>query len=151
MTVYESLANWLNEILVNPENEFPPKITVIDQDVISEAKKDFPDLDIMDTGLFSNPNDSQTALLSGRVRHEDYKTWYIKRDFLGFPDRLTNEAFFEKLRNRIHLKNLRGQYPQDNDRKWRGVSYQGGIFVTQRAENNEYAIYQVNLKIVYED
>jgi len=148
MTIYEVLANWLNEILTDPANGFPAKHTVIDLETIPSYGGE---LDAMDTALFSNPNDSQTTLLSGRILHEDYKTWYIKRDFLGFSDRLTNEAFFEKLKNCIYMKNLRGQRPQDTERKWRGIFYQGGVMVTQRAENNKYAIYQVNLKIEYID
>ena len=147
MTIYESLAHWLNDILTNPQNEFPPQLTMIDLEVSPNLNGE---TGAMDTGLFSNPNDIQTQLLSGRVRHEDFKTWYIKRKFIEFPDRLSNEAFFEKLRKCIHMKNLRAVYPQDG-RKWRGIYYQGGIFVTQREPNNEHAIYQVNLKLVYEE
>ena len=150
MTIYESLARWLNDILIDPQNEFSDQAVVELENVPNLNEEHCGEHCVMDTGLFSNPNDIQTQLLSGRVRHEDFKTWYIKRKFIEFPDRLENEAFFEKLRKCIHMKNLRAVYPQDG-RKWRGIYYQGGIFVTQREPNNEHAIYQVNLKLMYEE
>jgi len=141
MTIFESLSMWIWGILTDPSNELPGQYNIF-----AEVLPD--QVGVENTALFSNPNDIQTPLNGGQIKNESYKTFYIRKDFLEQQTRMNNEAFFEKLRKCIHMKNLRARYPSDG-RKWREISYQGGCFVTQRAENNEYAIYQINLKLVY--
>jgi hypothetical protein len=144
MTVYESLANWLNDILNDPKNEFPENMeTVIDLETLPESSEH------QNTALFSSPNDIQEQMLGGQVRKTVFKIWYIKKPFKERPDRLENERFFEKLRKAIYKKNLSGAMPKDG-RKWRSVEYQGGIYPAQRQENEDYAVYPVNIKLIYE-
>ena len=143
MTIFESLSTWIWDILTDPANEFPGQYNIFAEVLPDQTGAE-------NTALFSNPNDIQTPLNGGQVKNESYKTFYIRKNFLEQQTRMNNEVFFEKLRKCIHMKNLRAVYPQDG-RKWRGIYYQGGIFVTQREPNNEHAIYQVNLKLVYEE
>ena len=145
MTVYESLAVWLNDILSDPQNEFSPVPVVIDLELVPNFKASNG---WQDTALFSNPNDLHFPMNGGQTRHVVTKTWYIKRDFLEFPSRLETERFMERLRKAIHKKALGAQYPNDG-RTWRKISVEGGVFPYQRAENLSEAIYQVTLRLEY--
>ena len=144
MTVFESLATWLWEILTDPANGFQKGEYIVDSEALPEWQG------VINAAIFSNPSDIQRPTLGGRIRHESFKTFFARRNFIDLQTRMDNEAFFEKLRNCIYKKNLRAIHPQDG-RKWREISYHGGVLVTQRAENNEHAIYQINLKLSFEE
>jgi hypothetical protein len=145
MTVFESLAHWLWEILTDPENGFEGNFAV-DVEVLPELEKD----GYQSTSLHSNPNDISKQLLGGQRRHEKYKTFYVRRNFTDTTARIENESFFEKLEKRVYLKDMRGVYPQDG-RKWRSIGLHGGAYPGWKSPNNDYAVYQVNIKLVYEE
>jgi hypothetical protein len=145
MTVFESLATWLYEILSDPKNGFEGNF-MVDVEVLPETEKD----GFQGTSLHSNPNDTQKPMLGGQVRHESYKTFYVRREFADQPIRIDNETFFENLRKCIYRKDMRGNYPKDG-RKWRSITYQGGAYPSQKSPNGDYAIYQVTIKLMYEE
>jgi hypothetical protein len=147
MTVYKSLSDWLLEIFANPQNGFPSFYYVIDLEVLPDLLNS-RDIQYQYSSLYSSPNDIQTPLCAGQVKHKDFKTFYVKRAFSEHDDRMGNEEFFEKLKRAITLKNLRGIMPQDG-RKWRGISYEGGVYPSQRPEDGRIAIYQINLRLEY--
>jgi hypothetical protein len=147
MTVYQSLANWLFEIFADPQNGFPSVFYVIDLEVLPSLLNS-QDIQYQYSALHSSPDDIQTALISGQTKHTDFKTFYVKRQFSEFDDRLGNEEFFEKLKKCIIQKNLRAVYPQDG-RNWRSITWQGGVYPSQRSEDGRTAIYQVNLRLEY--
>jgi hypothetical protein len=149
MTVYESVSNWLSEILQNPANGFPADIYgAIDPEIIPKYRLEFPDWNMLDTGIFSNPNDIHSQLNGGQIKHIEVKSWYINRKFLSREDRVGNEEFKEKLRKAITRKALGSVYPQDG-RKWRKIEVEGGIYPYQKSDNLSEAIYLVNLRIEY--
>jgi MoaA/NifB/PqqE/SkfB family radical SAM enzyme len=145
MTVFESLATWLYEILSDPKNGFEGNF-MVDVEVLPETEKD----GFQSTSLHSNPNDIQKQGVGGQIRHESYKTFYIRRNFIDQQTRMLNETFFEDLRKCIHERNLNADYPKDG-REWYGITYQGGVYPSQKSPNNEYAIYQVTIKLTYEE
>ena len=142
MTVYESLVRWINEILTDPQNNFPPVRTVTD----IEAMPNIPES--QNAALYSSPNDTQTQLSGGQVKHTAYKTFYIRRDFKERASRLENEVFVENLKRCIYEKNLDGIMPDDG-RGWESIECNAGIYPAQRHENDDYADYLVPLKLVY--
>lgn len=142
MTVYESLVNWLNQILQDPKNNFPSVFTVIDLEVIPDWREH------ENAGIFSSPNDLSTPLIAGQVKHTDFKSFYLRRPFKEFANRLENEAFFEKFKGCIHEKNLDCIMPEDG-REWIKIELNGGIYPAQRQADSGYADYLVPLKLVY--
>jgi hypothetical protein len=142
MTVYESLVNWLNEILQDPKNNFPNVYTVIDLEMIPDWRE------FENAGIFSSPNDLSAPLIAGKIKHTDFKSFYLRRSFKEFTNRLENETFFEKFKACFHEKNLDCIMPEDG-REWASIELNGGIYPAQRQENNEYADYLVPLKLVY--
>jgi len=147
MTVYESIESWLNSILLELRNEFPHPYTMIDVNNIP-LPTDHPGIDFQAAGLFSSPNDLTTELMGGQVKHTDFKSFYLRRPFGEFDSRLENESFFEKLGQKIHEKNLDGNFPKDG-RDWRSIEINAGIYPAQRDEANRYADYLIPLKLVY--
>jgi len=143
MTVYESLANWLNEIFADPASGFSGEFA-IDAEGVPNWQG------VQNAALFSSPNDTAAQLLGGQIRHTAYKALYVRQGFKGQEARIQNEAFFESLRKQIAKRALAGDMPKDG-RKWRGISVNGGYYPFLRAENGDAAIYQVPLKIVYEE
>ena len=141
-TVYESLVTWLNEILTDPENEFPETLTVIDLEQIPNWQE------FQNAGLFSSPNDIQVEYMGGQIRHTEFKSLYLRLSFKEFSERLRNETFLEKFRRCINKKALSGIMPSDG-RKWLKINCNGSIYPAHRQENNEYADYLVPLAIEY--
>jgi len=141
MTVYESLVNWLNAILTDPQNGFNFDAIIIDLEMIPNWQ------DSMNAGLFSSPNDIHTSLMAGQVRHTEFKSFYLRLPFKEHNERLSNEAFFEKFRKCIYEKNVEGFLPSDG-RDWHEISC-GGIYPAQRQEDNQYADYLIALKLIF--
>jgi pyruvate carboxylase len=145
MTAYESMVHWLNGILGDPANEFPANMeTVIDAEAPTNLQE------VQNADLPSSSNDTHEQLLGGQARHTVFKILHIKRPFSEFPDKLENELFLEKIKKAIYYKNLCGIVPDDG-REWRFIGYSGGAYPSQMEENSEYAIYQISLKLVYEE
>jgi hypothetical protein len=143
MTVFESLATWLYQILSDPKNGFEGNF-MVDVEVLPETEKD----GFQSTSLHSNPNDTHKQLMGGQTVHESYKTFYIRRNFADQQTRMLNETFFEDLRRCIKWRGLRADYPKDG-RTWRRIEYQGGTYPSWKSPNGDYAIYQVTIKLTY--
>ena len=149
MTVYQSLADWLNGIFTDPANGFPEGITtVIDLELVPSLKTDFPGIQMQETALSSNPNDQHVQMISGQYRHTEFKTWYLVRRFGDFADRLSSEEFLENIRRAIQRTTLRGIMPKDG-RRWRKIQINGGMFPATKSTDNTQAVYQIPLKIEY--
>jgi len=142
MTIFESLALWMYDILT-PQNDLPGTWKVD-----SEMLPDYTIKKWESTALYSNPNDIQEPLIGGQVKHTDYKTFYLRRSFGDVTIQIKNEVVLEKLKKCIHIKALSGIYPKDG-RKWRSISYHGGAYPSTKEDN--WAVYQITLKIVYID
>jgi len=151
MTVYQSLAVWLNDIFTDPDNNFPPNMTVIiDAEIIPGLRQDFPGLELQESALFSNPNDQHKEMLGGQHRHIEFKTWYLVRRFGEWEERLSNEAFLENIRRCIKRTTQRGiMPPQTENRQWRKIEINGGMFPSAKSADNASAVYQIPLKIEY--
>jgi len=147
VTVYESIALWLNGIFADPNNGFTDTLVLIDIDNLQESFS-AQGVPAQVTGLYSSPNDIQKPMMAGQVKNIIFRAFYVRRDFKTLEIRKNNEVFFEKLKKAIREKNLKWSMPKDG-RKWRSIIYTGGVFPSQRAENNDWAIYQVNLKAEY--
>jgi len=141
MTVFESLKKWLEEIFEDPENGFDG-VYWIDSEVLPSSVKQ------QNAALYSSPNDTVTELLGGQHKHVDYKTLYFMKDFKEHDIRISNEAFFEKLRNCIAEKNAEWIMPDDG-REWTSIKHTGPAYPSQKQENLDFAIYQVNLRLEY--
>jgi hypothetical protein len=141
MTVFESVKAWLEEILSNPENGFEG-VYWIDAEVLPANVR------LQNAALYSSPNDMVTERLGGDHRHVDFKTLYFKKDFKEHEIRVSNEVFFEKLRSRIMEKNMEGIMPGDG-REWVSIKHTGPAYPSQKQENLDEAIYQVNLRLEY--
>jgi hypothetical protein len=141
-TVYESLVIYLNEILTDPKNNFPKVYTVIDLELIPNWTE------FENAGIFSSPNDLTSELIAGKVKHTDFKSFYLRRPFREFTNRLGNEMFFEKFKACIYEKNLDGIMPKDG-REWIKIELNGGIYPAQRQESGEFADYLLPLRLVY--
>ena len=148
-TVYRSMVAWLVAIFADPDNDFPSDlITIIDVELVPNYRERWPDLPIQDTGLFSNPNDQHVQMLGGQWRHTEFKTWLLWRRFGDNTDRISNEAFLEKLRRAIQRATTHGIFPQDG-RRWRRIQVNGGMFPSTKSADNTNAVYQIPLKIEY--
>ena len=144
MTIYDSISRWLQRIIV--ENQLiPPNIQ---NRIDLESLPEFITPGEQNTALFSNPNDSSFPVIGGQTRHVITRTWYIKRTFFQFQNRLDTEAFMEALQRAIKTQALKGLYPQDG-RQWRGIGVEGGIWPYQRAQDNSIADYQVTLRLEF--
>jgi hypothetical protein len=141
MTVFESLASWLYGILSEPGSGLPGTWKVDNETLPDYTKEKWES-----AALYSNPNDIQEQMTAGQIRHTDYKTFYIRRDFGNVTTQIKNEAVLEKLKKCIHDKALDGIYPKDG-RQWRGISYHGGAYPSTKEAT--WAIYQITLKLVY--
>jgi len=147
MTVYESIASWLNSILVELRNEFPHPFTIIDLEKIP-LPTDYPGIDFQAAGLFSSPNDLTSPLIGGQVKHTDYKSHYIRRPFKEFSSRLENEQFFCRLQAKIHERNLDSDMPQDG-RGWKSIQVNAGIYPANTDTASLWSDYLVPLRLVY--
>jgi len=143
MTIFESLVSWLHDILTDPKNGLPGTWKV-DSEMLPDYSKEKWE----SAALYSNPNDMQEPLMAGRIKHTDYKTFYVRRNFGSVKIQIKNEAVLEQLKKSVHIKALDGAYPKDG-RQWMGISYQGGAYPSTKEEN--WAIYQITLKLVYID
>ncbi|MDR2048367.1 MAG: hypothetical protein LBP69_02835 [Treponema sp.] len=141
MTVFEEIALWLGGIL---EDNFPSREFLIDlEHMPSESQWE-------NAAIMSNPNDLAVTLMSGRVKHTDFKTFYVQQDFNDTKERISNEAFFEALKAAIIKKNLNGALPAASEtRQWRSIECAGTAYPSGRAENEDTAIYQIILRLVY--
>jgi hypothetical protein len=143
MTVAESLSLWLKDLFADPANGFSGEFVI--------GLEALPDWEgFQNTALYSNPNDGAVTLTGGQIRHTEFKTLYARRPFKEKEQRAGNEAFFELLKRRITATTLAARFPEDG-RKWRRIEYTGGAYPSGRADNNDTAVYQITLKIVYED
>jgi hypothetical protein len=141
MTVFEEIAQWLGDIL---EDNFPSREFIIDVEHLpSESRWE-------NAAIMSNPNDTAVTLMSGRIKYTVFKTFYVRCDFNDTGERIGNEAFFETLRTKIVRKNLGGDLPSASSaRQWRSIECAGTAYPSDRAENEDTAIYQIILKLVY--
>lgn len=141
MTVFEEIALWLGGIL---KDNFPSQEFLIDLECMpSESRWE-------NAAIMSNPNDLAATLMSGRVKRTEFKTFYVRRDFNDTKERIGNEAFFEVLKTAIAEKNLSGDLPPSSGtRQWRSAECAGTAYPSGRAENEDTAVYQITLKLVY--
>ncbi len=147
MTVYESLVNWLNSILLELKADFNHPFSVIDLEKIP-LPTDYPGIDFQAGGIFSSPNDISSELIGGQTKYTAFKSFFIRRNFKEFSSRLENEAFFQKLASKIHDRNLDSNFPQD-DRDWKSITINAGVYPSTRDEASTYADYLIPLKLVY--
>ena len=149
MTVYQSVAEWLMNIVL-PKVEKNANHTVVDIEVV-------PDWATWNNaGIFNSPNEISTPMMGGQEKRTEFKSFYIRRPFTesslaqDFQDRLGNENYMEKLRDVIYEMNLDCDFPQDN-RQWESVSINGGIYPAQKAVGTlgREAFYLVPLRLVY--
>jgi len=137
MTVFQSVHGWLTDLL-----SFQTVWTFIDLEKIPND----PRFD--NAGIFSSPNDIHTQLMGGQVRHTEFKSFYLRRPFSQFNERLSNETFIEKLRGLVYERNLDGIMPKDG-RDWVSIEVNGGIYPAQQDQAGQWADYLIPLKLVY--
>jgi hypothetical protein len=147
MSVYETIRDWLNEILLELQNEFPHPYTILDVNNIP-LPTDYSGTDFQAAGLFSSPNDISSELMGGQTKRTDFKSFFIRRPFKEFSSRLENESFFEKLSKKIHERNLDNNFPADG-RWWSSIKINAGIYPAQRDAANQFADYLIPLRLVY--
>jgi len=149
MTVYESAQSWLTEIINELKAEFNHPFVMIDVNNIP-LPTDYPGYDFQAAGLFSSPNDMTTELIGGQKKHTDFKSFFLRRPFKEFSQRLQNEQFFEKFANKIHERNLDSDFPKDG-RSWKSISINAGIYPANTDTASQWSDYLVPLKLVYTD
>ena len=139
ITVYESIArNWLTPLLA----------TIEEGHIVIEVEN-IPDFaQFINAGLFSSPNDQHFDTMVGRQRHIEFKSFYIRRPFRDFPQRLSNEAYMEAVRDLIFQTDLNSDLPKDG-REWISIRINGGIYPAQRQENMQWADYLIPLRLEY--
>jgi len=142
MTVYETVQQWLTEIINEFLKEFSAPFAVINLEQIPER------IEYQNAELFSDTNDIHTRRIAGDTKHTEFKSFYLRRPFSEFGSRLENEAFFEKIKNRINERNLNGIMPRDG-REWVSIEINTGIYPVQIQETDLYADYLVPLKLVF--
>jgi len=147
MTVYQSIVNWLNQILFEINTEIPNPFEIIDEENIP-SPSDYPGLTFLASDIFSNPNDLTTTLIGGQVKHTEVKPFYLRRPFNEFYPRSQNESFFEKLEYKIFEKNFNGDMPSDG-KDWKSIELNAGIYPAQRNEESQWADYLILLKLIY--
>jgi hypothetical protein len=147
MTVYQTIVEWLNQILLELKTEFPHPYTIIEPEKIP-LQEDYPGVPFQAGGIFSSPNDISTTLMGGQVKHTEFKFFYLRRPFNECDSRVENEGFFERLREIIHEKNLDCAMPVDG-RQWKEINVNSGIYPAQRDEGNRWADYLVPLQLIY--
>jgi len=150
MTVYQSLAKWLDGLFADPENGFPSNLAVItDVELVpNPGNENNPGYEIQNSGLFSNPNDQHVQMLGGQYRHVEFKTWYLVRRFASRGERVSTEDFLGKIRLAIRRATRLGTMPGDG-RRWRKIEVNGGIFPSRKSDDNTSAVYQIPLRIEY--
>ena len=149
MTVYRSLANWLNGILADPDNGFPEELKVaIDVELVPNLQSDFPELKLQESALISHPNDQHVLMTAGQYKHTEHKTWYLVRRFGDHDNRAANEDFLERIRRCIQRETLMGNMPKCG-RAWRKILVNGGMFPSAKSTDNTSAVYQIPLRIEY--
>ena len=139
ITVFESISRfWLTPLLqtINPIH------------VVIEIEN-IPDFnEHNNAGIFSSPNDQHFEMLGGQMRHVEFKSFYLRRAFRDFQQRVNNEAYTEALRQKIRERNLDSDFPNDG-RQWISISINGGIYPASRQENLSTADYLVPLRLEY--
>jgi hypothetical protein len=101
--------------------------------------------------LKAQPNDTERQFVDGRRRFTKYKTLYLKLNFTGEQDRLENEALLTEVQDIIYRKNRRYELPPNEGRKWVSLECSGSPYTIHIDENSNTAIYQITLKIIYEE
>ncbi|MDR1127946.1 MAG: hypothetical protein LBL20_01420, partial [Treponema sp.] len=94
MTVFQELAVWLKDILDGIE----AGAYYVDLEYLAPV----PERGIEGAALMSNPHDTVRTLIGGLNRqYTKYKTLNIRRDIQKSSERISNEAFFDRLQNEI--------------------------------------------------
>jgi hypothetical protein len=140
MTLFREIESWLLYILiiVRPDTTWDIELESMPNNTRFE-----------NAAIMSNPNDQAIQLISGRVKHIDYKTFYIRWDFIEKPDRISNEQFFEEFKKLVVKKNISGELPESDTRQWRSIECIGTAYPAVREESSGTAVYQVSLRLVY--
>jgi hypothetical protein len=146
-SIYKSIEEWIRSILVELMSEFPHPYSILDLEHIP-LPAEHNGYEFQAGGIFSSPNDITVELIGGQVKHEDFKTFYLRRPFVNPELRQENEAFLERLKEKIHERNLDYNMPKDG-RDWKSIEINAGIYPALKAENNEYADYLIPLRLVY--
>jgi hypothetical protein len=143
MTVFQELAVWLKDILDGIE----AGMYYVDLEYLAPA----PERGVEPAALMSSLNDSVRTLIGGLTRkYTKYKTLNIRRDVQKSSDRISNEAFFDRLQNEIYQRDLYHNLPCGTDsRSWKHVIVESGAVPAQRSDKNDSAVYSVTLKIIY--
>jgi RNA binding exosome subunit len=148
MTVYETIREWLNKILLELQNEFPHSFTAIEPEKIPLEGEYGQEVEFQAGGIFSSPQDITTTLMAGQVKHTEFKSFYLRRPFDECESRVENERFFERLKEIIYEKNLRWDMPEDG-RKWKSIEINSGVYPANIDTASLLADYLVPLKLVY--
>jgi hypothetical protein len=148
MTVYQTIVEWLNQILLELRNEFPHPFISIEPEMIPLEGTYGQGVEFQAGGIFSSLNDISTTLIGGQVKHTEFKSFYLRRPFNEYDSWLENERFFERLREIIHEKNLDRAMPVDG-RQWKEISINAGIYPAQTDNGNRWADYLVLLRLIY--
>ena len=147
ITVYESIArNWLPPLLATID----PVHIVIDVEIVPDWQQ------FGNAGLFNSPNDITTPMMGGQEKRTEFKSFYIRRNFVesalpnDFQDRLENENYMEKLKKVIHDANLDSAFPNDG-REWVSIEVNAGIYPSQKGVGTlgREAFYLCPLRLEY--
>lgn len=139
MTVIESVKNYLLQIA---------------DDMIALMEIDSLRADLSDskteamTGLFATQNDSEEQFIDGTYRRTEYKTLYARQASALDSQRISNQVWFETLRERIRENERKGILPVfDDSRVCEHIEIEGGLYV---AENTaQVSVYQLRVMIIY--
>jgi hypothetical protein len=143
MTVFQELAVWLKDSL----DGIDAGAYYVDLEYLAPV----PERGIEGAALMSSPHDTVRTLIGGLTRqYTKYKTLNIRRDIQKSSERISNEAFFDRLRNEIYRRDLYHTVPADTDtRSWKHVVVESGAVPEQRSDKGDSAVYSVTLKIIY--
>jgi len=138
ISVYESITNWLSDILT----QILPDYTVIETENVTNW------LQFGNSALLNSPNEIVTPLMGGQRKHTEFKTFFLKRQLQDSDERKDYEVIKDKLMDIIYNKNINYEFPDDG-RDWKEISLNGGIYPVQKDENNNYADYMIPLKLIF--
>jgi hypothetical protein len=141
MTASEQLAEWTASILDGGS----PGAFAVEAELLP-AERNF-----QNAMLKAQPNDSEAAFIDGRRRFTKYKALYARLGFADGRARLGNEALLTEFQAVVRKKNRRRELPADEGRKWISIECPGSPHIAAIDENAGWAVYQMTLKIVYEE
>lgn len=132
MTVSESIIEYLREC--------EEKIKSVDTDSLKGTSISY--------GLKKEPSQNIKHYLSGRKIYTEYYEFTARMDNKTNPERISNNAFFEQLADKLDENNVNGILPELAAGRCKSIDISVPFHVVVSAVDS--AVYAFTLKIVYE-